>query len=316
MYIALFDADGNRLGDDHRLYSTQAATSGPLPPPILNELADGRVLASWSMSHGPKFQILDPRHEAVTLAGTAGADHYIGTIYDDRISGGAGDDTLDGAFGSDVLIGGLGNDVFVVDDDADDVVEGAGGGLDTIRTSVSYALAAASAVEMLAAASAGSVAALNLTGNGHANTMIGNAGKNRISGGSGNDHILAGAGVDMLWGGGGKDTLEGGTGRDSFVFNTALSAKTNVDLIGDFRAADDTIRLENAVFTRLTKTGTLAAGAFRAGTKALDKDDRVLYNAATGDLLYDADGNGKGLAVKFATLTTKPSIAAADFFVI
>jgi len=316
MYIALFNADGNRVGDDHLLYSAQEVNLGFLPAPTLSQLADGRVLASWSVSHGPKFQILDPRDEAVTIAGTSGGDHYIGTIYDDQISGAGGDDTLDGAFGSDVLIGGLGNDVFLVDDDADDVLEGAGGGFDTVLTSVSYALAASSAVETLGAAATGGVAALNLTGNRYANALEGNAGKNQISGGAGNDSISAGAGVDMLWGGAGNDILVGGIGKDTFVFNTALSARTNVDRISDFRAIDDTIRLENAVFTRLTKTGTLASGAFRVGTKALDKDDRILYNPSTGYLSYDADGNGKGLAVKFATLVTKPIIAAADFFVI
>ena len=206
--------------------------------------------------------------------------------------------------------------MFLVDDDADKVVEAVGGGRDTVHSSVSYTLAASSAVETLAAVAAGSVAALNLTGNHYANTITGNAGRNRISGGGGNDDISGGAGVDLLWGGAGKDSLAGGAGRDGFVFNTALSAKTNVDRITDFRAIDDAIHLENAVFTGLTKTGALAGGAFRIGATALDRNDRILYDPSTGSLSYDADGNGKGLALKFAILATKPSITAADFLVI
>jgi serralysin len=36
----------------------------------------------------------------------------------------------------------------------------------------------------------------------------------------------------------------------------------------------------------------------------------------TGNLYFDADGNGAGAAVQFATLDTHPAIAASDFTVI
>jgi Ca2+-binding RTX toxin-like protein len=49
---------------------------------------------------------------------------------------------------------------------------------------------------------------------------------------------------------------------------------------------------------------------------AEDSNDYILYNTTTGALLYDSDGNGVGAATQFATLTTKPSITAADFVVI
>ena len=58
--------------------------------------------------------------------------------------------------------------------------------------------------------------------------------------------------------------------------------------------------------------GALAATAFRVGTQALDADDRVIYNDVTGALIYDANGG----ATQFATLTTKPTITAADFIVV
>ena len=56
--------------------------------------------------------------------------------------GGAGDDTLDGGAGADAMTGGAGDDTFVVDAIGDTVNENAGGGTDTVQSSVSYALGA------------------------------------------------------------------------------------------------------------------------------------------------------------------------------
>jgi Ca2+-binding RTX toxin-like protein len=50
--------------------------------------------------------------------------------------------------------------------------------------------------------------------------------------------------------------------------------------------------------------------------KAVDSDDYIVYNSATGTLSYDADGNGAGVAIAFATLTGHPAITATDFVVI
>jgi serralysin len=60
----------------------------------------------------------------------------------------------------------------------------------------------------------------------------------------------------------------------------------------------------------------LNANAFVSGAAAADANDRIIYNAATGQLFYDADGNGAGAAVLFATLDGKPPVTAADFLVI
>ena len=45
-------------------------------------------------------------------------------------------------------------------------------------------------------------------------------------------------------------------------------------------------------------------------------DDRIIYNQATGQLFYDADGNGGAAAVLFATVTGAPALGAGDFTVI
>ncbi len=114
-------------------------------------------------------------------------------------------------------------------------------------------------------------------------------------------------------GGLGADTLQGGTGADSYVFSTTLGGG-NVDAINGFNVADDTIVLNNAVFAGLS-VGTLAASAFVVGAAAADASDRIIYNSATGALYFDADGNGAGAAVQFATLAAGLALTNNDFLV-
>ena len=97
-----------------------------------------------------------------------------------------------------------------------------------------------------------------------------------------------------------------------------MNAATNLDSITDFSAADDTIRLSRTIFNKIINTGALNAGRFRSSVDgtAADIDDYILYNTTSGALSYDADGNGSGVATQFATLTTKPTITAADFVVV
>ena len=85
------------------------------------------------------------------------------------------------------------------------------------------------------------------------NIITGNAASNRLNGMDGNDTLVGGSDVgnDTLIGGAGNDRLTGGAGNDSFVFNTAISAASNVDTITDFNVANDTIRLDNAVMSAL-----------------------------------------------------------------
>jgi Ca2+-binding RTX toxin-like protein len=154
----------------------------------------------------------------------------------------------------------------------------------------------------------------NAFNGGNGNDRInGGAGGDMLMGGKGNDRIDGGTGADVLSGGAGKDQLTGGAGADTFLFDTK-PGKSNIDKIRDFSVTDDIIALENAVFSALAE-GPLAASAFHIGKKAGDADDRIIYNAKKGELLYDADGSGGKKAVVFATITKNLALTADDFLV-
>ena len=137
-------------------------------------------------------------------------------------------------------------------------------------------------------------------------------------GGDGSNNALTGTvHNDTLNGLAGNDTLTGGTGNDQFVFNTALNATTNVDSITDFTANSDKLVLDHLIFTSLA-AGSLGVGSFVSGVSpaAADANDFILYNTTTGAVSYDADANGAGVAIQFATLTASPTLTAADFAII
>ena len=251
-----------------------------------------------------------------------------GNGLNNTITGNTGNDTLDGKAGTDTLIGGAGDDTYIVNLKSigigtamtvaleDTIVETAvaNSGIDTIQLSGTFNLTKATTLTLGANlenldASGATNTKLNLA----ANTLTGNNEANILNGLGGNDQLLGGAGADTLIGGIGKDTLTGGAGNDIFRFDTALSAATNVDAITDFTLGDK-IQLENAVFAKLVTVGALSAANFvsGAGAVALDLKDFIIYDTATGNLSYDADGSGAGAAVQFATLTGIPTLTIAD----
>ncbi|MDD5274110.1 MAG: calcium-binding protein, partial [Methylovulum sp.] len=261
----------------------------------------GTAESKTSNATGVVGIVINGTATADSLTGTVGNDSLYGNGGNDILSGGSGNDRLDGGSGVDTLFGGLGNDVYVVDNSVDLVIEASSGGADSVYASISYTLSANTESLFLTGA-----AASNGTGNALANILSGNSANNALSGGDGND---------TLGGGLGNDTLTGGAGSDIFRFNTA-PATTNIDKITDFSVADDTIQLENAIFTKLTATGVLSAANFHIGTGAADANDFIVYNQTTGALSYDSNGNGAVAAVQIATLGVNLALTNADFVVI
>jgi Ca2+-binding RTX toxin-like protein len=160
-------------------------------------------------------------------------ENVIGGQSDDVIIGSHADNLLDGGTGVDRLVGGGGDDIFYVDDWRDLVIEGAGGGNDTVRAGGDYRLRAGQEIEALTSAASSD------------SSLSGNEFDNAILGGSGNDIIRGGAGADVLTGGRGRDVLYGGDGDDRFVLvDTADSAVGGArDIIKDYLAGADKIDL-------------------------------------------------------------------------
>ena len=78
--------------------------------------------------------------------------------------------------------------------------------------------------------------------------------------------------------------------------------------------ADDTIQLDDAIFASIGPA--IDASEFVIGAAAADANDWLIYNSATGRLFYDADGNGAGPAVQFASLSTGLAMTVSDFHMI
>ena len=244
---------------------------------------------------------------AVTGTGNALANVITGNAGNNQLRGLAGDDTLDGGLGNDTLDGGAGNDLYIVDSSLDVVVEAAGGGTDTVQSTISFTLGAE--IENLTLTG---TALSNGTGNALANILLGNASNNILSGLAGNDSLNGGMGNDTLNGGAGNDQLLGGAGNDLFVFSTALAAD-NIETIADF-ATGDRLQLDRAIFTTLSAGATLTVAEFLGGagaTAANNAQQRLLFDATTGALHYDADGNGATAAVLIANLTAGAPLTAA-----
>jgi Ca2+-binding RTX toxin-like protein len=146
-------------------------------------------------------------------------------------------------------------------------------------------------------------------------TMLGGTGADTIRAGDGNDKVAGGAGQDVLYGGLGNDRLTGGAGADRFVFNTQPNGATNADDILDFTHGTDHIVLARGIFAGVGPSGDLGAAKFALGA-ATTAAQHVIYDAVSGNVLFDRDGVGGAAAVAFAHVTLGLSLSAGDFLVI
>lgn len=202
--------------------------------------------------------------KADTLTGSDLADVIKGFAGNDTLNGLGGVDLLDGGTGADTMNGGAGNDTYLVDNAGDVVVEALGGGVDTVKASISYTLA--SFVENLLLAG---TAAINGTGNDLGNKLTGNAAANVLSGLGGND---------VLDGKAGADTLIGGTGNDTYIVDNPGDVCTELGGQGT-----DTVQA--------SLTWTLAANIEKlllTGSAAIDGTGNDLANTITGNSAANA----------------------------
>jgi Ca2+-binding RTX toxin-like protein len=234
------------------------------------------------------------RLETADPNGTANLLLY-GNDSGNEIVGNNGHNYIDGQGGVDYMTGRGGNDTYVVDNANDRVIENGGQGTDSVYAYVSWTLTAGSDVEVVLAASGNN---MNLTGNANGNVLRGNNASNTLNGGDG------------------RDELTGFGGQDQFLFNTPLNAATNVDRVTDFSVADDTVLLDQTIFSSNLGLGNISAGEFVIGTAAQDANDRIIYDSGTGALFYDADGAGGNAQVQFAELSRGLALTNLDFLVV
>src|SRR5260221_13418509 len=138
-----------------------------------------------------------------------------------------------------------------------------------------------------------------INGLGGNDFLAGNSGDDSIVGGTGNDTIFGDGGNDWIESGAGNDSISGGGGQDNLVFREFGAA--NADVVASFDTNWDKIQLDVAAFADIGASGRFAAGDVRfysapGATGGHDADDRIIYNTSTGQLFYDADGDGPGAA--------------------
>jgi len=184
-----------------------------------------------------------------SIAGNANVENLTGIGYlDQELTGNAGANVIDGGIGADRMIGGAGNDIYLVDNENDWAVEDSGGGIDEVRSSVTYVMDFN--VENLLLTG---FAETDGFGNDLANTITGNNAINILDGGAGNDRLDGGAGNDGLIGGLGADELICGTDFDLIVYvTTEESSGASVDTIRGFQSGFDVIDLSLALAHSVT----------------------------------------------------------------
>ena len=258
-------------------------------------------------------QLLNP------ISGTANNDNLVGTDSGDEITGNGGNDGITGGAGNDLLDGELGNDV--LDGGAgDDTLDG-GEGTDTAVYQFDPGSVTVSLNEGETPGTAsdgyGSTDFLsgleNIIGSEFDDNLTGNSGNNSLTGRDGNDSILGLAGDDFLTGSAGADTISGGEGSDRFIY---FDTSQGGDTIDDFAVGVDKIAVVATGFAGGLSAGELLSNRFTIGSAAIDNRTRFVFNDASGELFFDADGGGAVDAELIATLDGVSNLSAGDIMLL
>ncbi len=273
------------------------------------------------------------------LLGGDGNDRLHGQSGDDQMDGGTGNDFLAGGVGSDLLLGGTGNDAINAGD-GDDIIDG-GDGNDVIAGGAGFNVIDGGVgtdtityANILATSSSfgfgfGFYADLDLTadplGNmdgfladddllGNIENIVGSDGADYLAGNAAVNVLRGGAGNDFLFSRGSADRLFGGLGADTFIFENTAGG---IDKILDFAVGADSLAVVSGNFGEINAGNIVARLTINAagtvGATALAQFIFDNADAGAGNLFFDADGNGAGVAVQIATLTFDTDLGLAAF---
>ncbi|QNN64479.1 hypothetical protein H9L12_09130 [Sphingomonas rhizophila] len=230
------------------------------------------------------------------LIGSSYGDALTGNSLANTLTGNAGDDTIDGGAGADLMVGGTGDDLYYVDNAGDVVSENAGGGIDEVRSTISFTLSAnVENLRLSGAATSGTGNALDniirgtdaansLYGLDGADRLYGNGGDDTIEGGAGDDYLFGNLGNDTLNGGAGYDRMYGGVGDDTYIVNDADDYAYELAGEGNDRVVASVDHQLRSDVEDLTLTGTAAIGEGNASAN-------VIVGTDLANKLYGYDGN-------------------------
>ncbi len=254
------------ISDD--VYTINSATDV-----IVENVDGGKDLINSSISYtlGPNLENLTLVGAAIKGTGNALDNVLIGNAKANTLSGLAGNDILDGKAGADAMSGGSGNDTYIVDNVGDKVTEAANGGIDLVKSSISYVLGAN--LEKLTLTGSGSI---NGTGNALANTLTGNSGNNVLDGKAG------------------ADAMSGGSGNDTYIVDNVgdkvtEAANGGIDLV---KSSISYVLGANLEKLTLTGSGSInGTGNALANTLTGNSGNNVLDGKAGADAMSGGSGN-------------------------
>ena len=228
-----------------------------------------------------------------------GSDTARGGEGNESIDGGNGDDLIDGGTGANSMTGGAGDDLYVVDDVGDIVAESQGGGIDTVRASISHVLA--SDVENLVLTGS---ADLNGTGNNLANDMLGNDGDNTLDGKAGADVMRGGNGDDIYIVDDSNDVVTEGTdgGVDIVRANASFALSANVENLVLLGTGQFTGRGNDLANTIIGNAGSNELDGGGGADLLIGGDGGDSYQIDhEGDVIVEGAGGGQDLV--FSTVS-------------
>jgi hypothetical protein len=248
----------------------------------------------------------------VTIASSSNIGNSSGTVVLGDTSGpatfGNGSVTVIGGNGSDQVSGGNGTNSVTLGNGNDTVVLGNGSNNITLGTGNDSVTVGNNSNTITVIGSATSV-----------DTIVVGNGSNTLNLGAGTYNVTEGNGADTIILGNGKYNVTAGNGSPDLFIYTTPSALLTMSYAGNdalvFRNSGFDLGVDNGLGTLSLQT--IAAALFSPNTDGTfaTAANRFAYNAANGDLYYDASGSAAGSSrVLIADLTNHPHLTAASLF--
>jgi serralysin len=271
-----FDLQGNQTSDrdDRVQYGDDYWQGGRFG--IVANLQVAIVAGSIRGTVRDGFGNTDTLFDIERVAGTRFADAITGSSVGNVFRGYEGRDTFNGGAGFDALD--FGSSTM---------------GTDPFGVNVNLALATGQIINDGFGNIETAISFEELRGSNAADIFRGNALNNKIEGR------------------GGSDTLSGQGGQDKFVFYEQRETAGSVDRITDFAATGlgiDTLAFQTTNWSNMSATLRLVNG-----TAATTAFGTFLFDAATDQLIWDANGTGLGERTIIAVLPNVAALSAANF---